>query len=265
MEAFPQGNMSLWSDQLDDLEKLRIASENRLREMTRSAEPDKDGEVRGLGLAPTNPAVLLQAGTTEGLKQLEHNTEQQLMREMRAHPMGAWVKSITGIGDKQGARLIAAIGDPFIRPEITTPDGTVEPSRPRGVYELYEYCGYGEDKANPRHIQRRRKGQKANWSARAKMRAYLTAEQCIKFTGKPDKNNKPTPLSPYRHVYEEARAKYADSVHAEACPQCGPAGKPAQPGSPLSDGHKHARALRKVAKEILKDCWREARCLHGVE
>lgn len=31
--------------------------------------------------------------------------------------------------------------------------------------------------------------------------------------------------------------------------------------SPLSDGHKHARALRAVAKAVLRDLWREARRL----
>ena len=70
------------------------------------------------------------------------------------------------------------------------------------------------------------------------------------------------PASPYRAVYDDTRAKYADATHQHPCARCGPKGKPAQPGTPLSDGHKHARALRNVAKEILKDLWREARRIH---
>jgi len=65
-------------------------------------------------------------------------------------------------------------------------------------------------------------------------------------------------------VYDTTRAKYADVIHNASCVRCGPAGKPALVGSPLSDGHKHARALRAIAKEVLRDLWIEARRLHGV-
>jgi hypothetical protein len=97
------------------------------------------------------------------------------------------------------------------------------------------------------------------------MRAYLIAETCIKFDGKPDKNDRPRPLSPYRAVYDAGRVKYAEAVHPAACRRCGPAGHPAAAGSPLSSGHQHARALRLVMKEILRDLWSESRRIHGVE
>ena len=83
------------------------------------------------------------------------------------------------------------------------------------------------------------------------MRAFLVAESCIKQSG-----------TPHRAVYDATRAKYADALHAAECIRCGPKGKPAPIGSPLSDGHKHARALRAVAKEVLKELWREARRIH---
>lgn len=65
--------------------------------------------------------------------------------------------------------------------------------------------------------------------------------------------------SPYRRVYDEGRARYAEAVHSRPCVRCGPSGKPAPAGSPLSDGHQHARAQRLVMKRVLKDIWREAR------
>jgi hypothetical protein len=68
--------------------------------------------------------------------------------------------------------------------------------------------------------------------------------------------------SPYRKIYDDTRAKYAEAVHQHPCSRCGPKDKPAQPGTPLSDGHKHARALRAVAKKVLKDLRREARNIH---
>lgn len=51
--------------------------------------------------------------------------------------------------------------------------------------------------------------------------------------------------SPYRDTYDQARALDAELQ----------AGRPA----PLSDGHMHARAMRKVSKAILRDLWAEAR------
>ena len=90
----------------------------------------------------------------------------------------------------------------------------------------------------------------------------MIAEKCTTFNGKPDKNGRPRALSPYRAVYDDGRAKYAESVHDVACRQCGSKGKPAPVGSELRDGHKHARAMRLVMKAILRDLWIEARAIH---
>ena len=57
--------------------------------------------------------------------------------------------------------------------------------------------------------------------------------------------------------------EYADAVHAAECKRCGPKGKPAQPGSPLSAAHQHARAIRLIAKAILRDLWTESERLHN--
>lgn len=240
--------LALAADVLDDLEKARISNENRLRQLTRSIE-DKDGETRGFGLDEAHPDVARLAALVSMLAAAEHQAALNLARIMRHHPLGPWARGIKGVGDKQAARLLAAIGDPYIRPEITRDDGTVEPSRPRTVSELWAYTGnHTIGGAAPK----RRKGQQANWSTDAKMRAYLIAESCVKHRD-----------SPYRPVYDAARAKHAEALHCHACERCGPRGAPAQPDSPLSDGHKHARAMRAVSKAILKDLWREARAIHG--
>lgn len=60
----------------------------------------------------------------------------------------------------------------------------------------------------------------------------------------------------------DGREKYADAKHPADCVRCGPKGKPALAGSDLSDGHKHARAIRLTAKEILKDLWIESRDIY---
>lgn len=289
--------LRLAAEGLDDLERNRIANENRLRQITRSVE-DKDGEERGLGLPIDHPdvapyialvagmncqsPVLKELGWERPRKErgkaccLEHLAVANLERRMRSHPLAAWVDQAKGIGDKQAARLLAAIGDPYIRPRVERlqEDGTVtvvSEERPRKVSELWSYAGYGDAEK-----QVRRKGVKANWSDDAKKRAFLVSESCAKQLKDPCysvKNDKGEYLrgvhveecvcSPYRVVYDETRAKYADAVHDKPCVRCGPKGKPAEPGSPLSRGHIKARAYRAMSKTVLKDLWREARRLHG--
>lgn len=272
--------LTLLADVVDDLERVRIANENRLRHLTRD-KADSDGEVRGLGLDARNPHVRRITSVVAQITAAEHDAVLALQNLMRKHPLGPWVKATVGVGEKQAARLLAAIGDPYVRPELVRADGTVEPSRPRTVSELWAYCGLhvlpashtsavtqtgpagGNQTGHPgqsstvAHIAaagvapKRQKGQRANWSTLAKTRAYLVAESCIKKA-----------KSPLRPVYDETRTKYADAVHQAPCVRCGPAGKPASVGSPLSDGHKHARAMRAVSKELLKQLWRESKRLH---
>lgn len=256
----------LLSAQLDAVEDLRKATENRLRQATRSVE-DKDGEIRGLGLPDNDPAVAATRTILEGLKKLEHATVLDLQRAMRRHPLGAWQKRQIGVGEKQLARLLAAIGDPYWN--------TLH-NRPRTVSELWAYCGLhtlplgqtGSDNhshaaegnqladrapdqvtpdtqtAHVRGAARRRKGQRANWSTNAKTRAYLIAESCTKQA-----------RSPYREVYDKRRAATADNIHDRPCPQCNGAGKTDLITSPWRPGHQHADALRIVSKAILRDLW----------
>lgn len=294
--------LSLAADVLDDIERVRIANENRLRQLTRSEE-DSDGETRGFGLDDSHPDVARLAAIVATLAKVEHDSTLQLQRQLRRHPLGPWMKAQKGIGEKQGARLLAAIGDPYIRPEIAREDGTVLPAGPRTVSALWAYAGFhclpvggqrrngdhrdlavdganfpaghvsfdahnahaGRDQLAARHVDhvapdphgwpvyvaaRRQRGQKANWSTKAKMRAHLIAESCMKAGG------------PYREVYDKRKAATEGRTHAAPCAPCGVKGKPAQPGTDWRDGHRHADALRITAKTILRDLWREAKRIH---
>lgn len=305
------------ADVLDDIERVRIANENRLRQLTRSVE-DSDGEVRGFGLDESHPDVARLAAIVGTLAEVEKDATRHLEKVMRRHPLHAWAKGMKGVGDKQVARLLAVIGDPYIRPEIVHDDGTVIPAGPRTVSALWAYCGLhttpvsgqprcdtheglaanganipasqprtdahmtsaGRDQLAGRHpghrdvdtqrsaawvAARRQRGTKANWSTKAKSRAYLIAESCGKQLRKPctaGDHVEDCGCSRYRLLYEQRKAATEGRTHAVACVRCGPAGKPAQPGTPWSDGHRHADALRIVAKRILRDLWREAKRLH---
>jgi len=251
------------ADTLDDIEKMRIACENRLRQFTRAAgEPDADGRKRGFGWDLRSPAVAALATLVAGMKCdstvvrealgderppkrkgccLEHDAERNLTRALRGHPLGPWVKTRKGIGEKQGGRLIGAIGDPYARPALLLKDGSWDPARPRTVSELWAYCGLKPG-------QKRKRGERANWSAAAKMRAFNVAGSMLKAGN--------------REVYDKRKARTEGALHKDECVRCGPKGKPAQPGSLWSNAHRHADALRIVSKEVLKGLRNEAKRIH---
>lgn len=254
-------HLRIYADTLGDFEATRISMSNRMRAL----------QAEGLGDSPEHARL---RGVLEGLQALEHGVELELKRALRKHPLGPWVKSTVGIGEKQGARLLASIGDPAWNDLH---------DRPRTLGELWAYCGYhtlpvgnhtgaethsrgatspaaslrgagdhtrpGSQIPNvPRTAPSRKRGEKSNWNSDAKMRAFLVAESCMKQM-----------KSPYRAVYDSTRAKYDGALHDVPCRRCGPSGHPAQVGSPLSAGHQHARAIRAVAKEVLRDLWTQAR------
>lgn len=248
----------IFADALDDLERSRIATENRVRSLR---------QIKGMDGTPEEIRLL---ALVDGIAALEHGAELELKRALRAHPIGPWIKAQVGLGEKQAGRLLAAIGDPYLREDGTT----------RTVSQLWAYCGLhvlhpGQARTDTHLVRagvepssdpgqsapvshafragvapKRARGQRANWNTTAKMRAYLCAESCIKQA-----------RSPFRAVYDAGRAKYTDALHAVECVRCGPRGNPAPVGSPLSAGHQHARAMRLVSKEILKALWIESRRL----
>ena len=213
---------------LEDVEKLRVATENRLRILT-ATEPDSDGVARGFGLSDEHPVVRSIMESLEVLQIEENETTKLLQRQMRAHPLGPWVKAQKGVGEKQAARLLAAIGDPYWidAADFEDEDGNVthRPEGPRTVGQLWAYAGLVPG-------QKRRKGVQSNWKSAIKMRAYLVATSCIKSDG------------PYRKVYDERRAHTA-VTHPE-----------------WTLGHSHNDALRLISKRLLQDMYNEAKRLH---
>lgn len=230
--------LALAADVLDDAERTRIANENRLRQLTRSAT-DSDGEERGFGLDESHPDVARLAAIVDLLRQVEHQATLNLQRMMRAHPLGPWIKAQKGVGDKQAARLLAVIGDPYWH--------TAE-DRPRLVSELWTYCGHGRRGRRTRGMSPEELFALGN--PVAKSRLWLISTSCLKAQGH------------YAEVYAKRKAMTPDREHAEVCVRCGPSGHPALPGSPWSDAHRHADALRVTGKALLRDLWREAKRIH---
>lgn len=231
--------LSLAADIVEDLETVRIANENRLRQLTRTAV-DSDGEERGFGLTDAHPDVRNLRQLVEAQKALEHQATLNLKRQLRKHPLSPWGKAQRGIGEKQLGRLLAVIGDPYWN------NSTGSPST---VSQLWAYCGLHNVPSETGWVAaRRKKGQRANWNTNAKVRAFLIAESMLKAGN--------------REAYDRRKASTEGKLHDHPCVRCGPSGSPAEVGTPWSLSHRHADALRVLSKEMLKQLWREAKRLH---
>lgn len=281
-------------DIFDDMEHVVIANANRVRSLTQG------------GLGETSETRLLR-DTVDVLRRQQDVVELELKRALRKHPLAPWLKSITGVGEKQGARLLGALGDPYWNSYShksdckcgNCPDPAGRPRR--GPAELWAYCGLHtlpidqpaadvlthrvDGNTTGSHVDhashdaqavginvaaRKQRGQRANWNATAKMRVYLIAEKCVMNTGEPYVITKgkragqtvQCARSQYRDIYDKRKENTIGRVHAALCYRCGPKDHPAKPGTPWSDAHRHADALRIVSKRILRDMWRESKRLH---
>jgi hypothetical protein len=272
---------------VDDLERTRIANTNRLAAFRRNLlqpnsvepepDPDRGDEDDGGRRSATIDLAHNHTGSgiedeliamATGLVELEAQAIKTLERAMKAHPLGAWVKAQRGLGHKQTGRLLAAIGDPY---------WNARDNHPRTVSALWRYTGFDviqtpaptgdEDPGGDpdqtgcaAHLAyvgvapRRRRGERAAWSHAGHMRAILIANSCVKQLDRTCTKTDDQPwadhiedcrCSPYRKVYDHGRRKYA--------------------GCDITDKHKHQRAVRLAAKEILKDLWIAARQLHTPE
>lgn len=256
-----------------DLEQIRIASEHRLRILTTS-EPDEDGVVRGFGLSDRHPDVARLAGVVDALRALEHDAELTLTRAFRRSSIHPWVKAQCGLGDKQVARLLGAIGDPYWH---------VAEDRPRTVSELWAYCGLHvlpASRAHAANTQVAGAGGAQPPADRSDDDTHLlpvggnqTSDPGQSLTGtrlpyaggaarrrKGQRANWSTEAktrayliatsclkqekSPYRAVYL-TRREHTATTHPEWTP-----------------GHSHNDALRIASKAILRDLWRESKRLH---
>lgn len=244
--------LRIWAEMFHDAQQQRIATVNRAE--------------RG-GVDPD-----VYAAYTEALESAERVVRLQMIRCYRRTvpaEIQAWVKATRGLDEPLMARLLGHLG----HPRWATPhhwEGTganrvlvADPPFERTVSQLWQYCGHGR----PGRAQRGATAEDlaALGSPNLKMLVHLAAEGIVKAGVR--KNEGATAFTPTnRHAISDLGQLYLDvryatweRTHTVACVRCGPAGKPAEPGSPWSAGHQQGDALRKVGKEILRDLWKVAR------
>jgi hypothetical protein len=150
----------------------------------------------------------VQAALVDALADVEHKATLNLRRLMRLHPLEPWRAAQRGAGEKQFARLLAAVGDPYWNTLY---------GRPRTVSELWAFCGLhtispgGDQTCADTHLglvaARRQRGQRANWSTVAKSRAYLIAAKML--------------MCGNRELYDTRKAATADRVEVAAAGNVG--------------------------------------------
>lgn len=224
--------LRIWAEMFADAQEQRIAASNRAE--------------RG-GVDPALYATYLEAA-----ERAEHVARLALVRcYRRVVPIAIreWATQSKGVGDHLLARLLGHLGHPVHAVQHswtgTGPNRVLIEGEPfdRAVAQLWQYCGHGQS-------GRARRGMTAAELAalgnpKLKMLVHLLAEACMK----------QAPGNTYRDIYDFRRAFTGGQLHSAPCVRCGPAGRPAEPGSPWSKGHQHADALRVVGKHLLRDLW----------
>ena len=195
--------IALLADNVNDIERLRIAIGNRLA----AVENVKAGDI--------TPGYEEAKLIHEALDKLEKDAIKVLEKAVKSHRIGPFVKETTGLGYKTIGRFIASVGEIGDR---------------RSPAQLWAYCGLD---VRGGVAPKRTRGVNCDWNTKARTRAIIMVDPIIKGKG------------PYRKVYEDARAKYADAD--------------------ISKGHQHNRAKRIVAKAVLKDLWRYLHALEKAE
>lgn len=241
--AYPIADPMLFTlaQTLQDYETLRIAEEHRLRIFsTPSDVPDEDGVCRGFGYAEDSNEVQIVKGLIDPLKDLEHRTVLSLQKRMRVNPIWPYFKDVKGVGEKTLARLMACIGDPYLRP---LDDGSYEP---RTVSQLWAYCGMHTmpNKDGEIIAAKRMKGVQANWNTEAKTRLFLLSQNLLRQGIRKDKDGNQYAVTEYGQLYLDRRAHTAVTR-----PEWNP-------------GHGLNDALRIMGKELLKQLWQAAREIH---
>lgn len=229
--------LRMWAATYDAASRNKMATDARFRELT--------------NLQQHLPGADVQQKFAK--QQKAHARKMLFAAYQRAFPtIHGWAVNVPGLATSSDlAWLLALTGDPRVKqPYIRLAD---EPAghvccekcgpgkhlvaleeTPRKVSELWSYCGHGA-------AIRRRKGMTAaealaGGNTMAKTLAHRLAEACMKMPGGVTSTGKARKRSPYRDVYDTARAKVEGRED-------------------WSDGHKHNHAVRLTAKAILKDLW----------
>lgn len=248
---------------IEDLQRVRLAHGNR----TRQVLPKIPGHVQPPRGLPSWDAFFKVSAET--LETEEKRLLKLALKLCEDHPIGRWMLAQKGIGP---ALAVSILGELWPLEQFAS------------VRKMWYYAGLAVTPEGT--AVRRRKGVRANWNSRLKVRMYLFGVSVLKAGDSPWRT-----LYDTRKAYEIARAPIlldtpgmnapGDDLETEpgahtradspsvAAPGLGappssdgPSSSAPEPVTAMSKRQIHYRALRVVEKALLKDLWRLA---HGQE
>jgi Transposase IS116/IS110/IS902 family len=202
------------------------------------------GQVRSMEGEEPNTVLEWVAGQGENL---ENQIKRALDKYTDGHPVGAWAKSQIGIGPVIAAGMCANIGDP---------------TRFKTAGNLFSYSGMAPS-------QRRKRGEKSNWSASLKRLCWIAGQSFVKTSNHED--------SVYGKLYREKKEYYVKkneagdyADRAKECLEQKKYGKDTEAYKAYSKGklppaHIQAMAERFAAKLFLAHFWEVGLRLKGIE
>jgi hypothetical protein len=188
-----------------------------------------DNQVRALGEGAEPNSVI--AWLAEQSSTLEKQIARALDNYTNGHPMGAWMREVTGIGPVISAGLLAHI------------DIEKAPT----VGHIWRYCGLDP-------TSKWEKGQKRPHNAALKRLCWLIGESFVKV--KANESDVYGKLYDTRKKYEQERNErwdYAEQAAAMLKSRPTHAQKAIYATGKLPDGHIHMRAKRYAVKQFLSD------------
>lgn len=284
----------------DDVQHQRIILANRLSHV---AIEDEVGQALALmddlddvdGIPPTGHDVFdaFRAVEKEAKRWIRHVYKQAVPENVVK-----WQEQTAGISDYSLGRLLGEAGHPRLAtPFRQVPNPNFDPDRPqsaknekrttipleprlRSMGEWWQRCGHGRPGRIPEGASQ--EDVLKFGVPRAKMVVHLMMVACWKMDGVPNKNGQDRPLSAYRTVAEETKARYSERTHTGPCTggsvstgdkvvfakcKIDSSGAVmsrlsgsefdhyADVGDPYSPGHVQAIALRHAGKAMLADLY----------
>lgn len=220
----------------EDIEKYRKAARNQLRILTLPTDvPDEDGVCRGMGAPLDSPAVAPLVAFLARLDESEKEVKRSLEKSFKKDsPLAQVVADTHGLGVPMVVKLLGVIGDPYIKPaQVDLETGELlEAERPRTLSELFAYCGVAPH-------TRKKKGVKCTYNPLAQSTLWNMAEAVQKIpAGKSELKDTWTKWKTYYSTREDDKGKQWTWTHVKLA------------------------AHRKVAREILKTLYFEAKKVH---
>ena len=221
--------------------KLRNVEEARTK-MENLAKPRKG---RPAVMDPSQLAVLLAPyKTLEGdiVAGLEAGYYREVPRFIQE-----WVDEVPGLGVKTVARLLGELGHPrhATPARLVNGDLLLGPEFHRTLRQWWSYSGNGDITKQPgRNFvgEMSQEAMLAGGRAEGRKKTHVIAQSCIKLEGKVQKNNVVRTRSPYRDVYDEAKAQAIERGWDEQTRRV-----------PYPANRADMHAFRMVRKAILRD------------